>query len=240
MLVLTVQRPDGLVTLLPSGGRGVLGTTATAHSANSMIVCDPVFPRVNIKNAINDTIRSLYPALYGVGSTDITKVAAVFTYALPADCSSVLRVSYDNPGPDGIWEPVRRWRFDPATNTTDYSTGKSIDVYDSIVPGFKVHVVYSKAPVALTNSSDDFATVTGLPASAEDLVIYGACYRLMPAVETARLQQRSIEQSERSQVVPAGSALNAAKFFLGLYQTRLTEEVAKLQALYPVVSHYTR
>lgn len=240
MLVLKVSRPDGVVTLLPTGGRGVLGTTAASHAANALIVCDPVFPRVNIKNAINDTIRSVYPNLYGVTTTEITKVSPVATYALPADVSDVLKVTCNHPGPDGVWEPIKRWRFDPTANTTQYATGKTIDIYDAVVPGMTIHVTYAKAPAVLSADNDDFAGVSGLPASCEDLIIYGTCYRLLPAVEAARLQQRSIEQSDRSSVVPAGSALNAAKFFLGLYQARMAEEISKLQTLYPVVAHYTR
>jgi hypothetical protein len=240
MLVLKVSRPDGVVTLAPTGGRGALGTSPAAHSSNALIVCDPVFPRVNIKNAINDTIRSVYPQLYGVGTTSITKLAAVYTYNLPAEAVSILRVTYDSPGPDGIWQDADRWRFDPSADTTAYPGGKSIDLYTGVVPGFTVRVVYTKQPTALSASGDDFASVTGLPASCEDLVIYGALFRLLPSWENARLQQRSVEQSERAALVPAGSALSASKYFLGLYQARMQEEVAKLQALYPVVAHYTR
>lgn len=162
------------------------------------------------------------------------------TYGLPAGTASVIRVTFDTPGPDGIWQDMKSWRFDPSANTTAYATGKSIDLLGSVVPGYTVHVTYTKEPTPLALNGDDFAGVSGLPASCEDLVIYGACYRLLPSLEAARLQQRTVEQSERSVNVPAGAALNASKFYLGLFQARLQEETQKLQALYPTVSHYTR
>jgi len=47
-------------------GRGYGGTTPAPHSQNAMVTLTPTFPRVNVKKAINDTINSFYPKLFGV------------------------------------------------------------------------------------------------------------------------------------------------------------------------------
>ena len=83
---------------------------------------------------------------------------------------------------------MRSWSFNASANTTDFANGKSIDIMDSITPGRTIQVTYSAAPTELSSNSDVFASVTGLPSSAEDVVTYGACYRLLPALEAARLQ----------------------------------------------------
>lgn len=100
-------------------------------------------------------------------------------------------------------------------------------------------MVYAKAPQALSNGADDFST-TGLPDSCEDLIGFGACYRLLPAYESARLQQDAIEASERSQNVPPGSAIGLSRYFYTLYQQRLTEERNRIQRLNPFTVHFIR
>ena len=57
-------------------GRGYNGTTAAPHAQNSQVIMTPTFPRVSVKRAINDTINSFYPKLFGVSSTTFTFNAA--------------------------------------------------------------------------------------------------------------------------------------------------------------------
>jgi hypothetical protein len=62
--------------------------------------------------------------------------------------------------------------------------------------------------------------------------VYGACWRLIPAYEAARLQQTAIEATERAELVPTGSASKASQYYYNLYQTRLEEERDRLFRLY--------
>jgi hypothetical protein len=226
---------------LPGGfGRGWQGTTAAAHAQYAPIYLAPTFPRQMIKQAINDTVTSLFPNLWGVSSTTFTFNASQTTYALPADTESVLYASWQTTGSSLEWLPINRWRADGMANTTSFPTGQTISLYENIQPGRTVQVYYSKEPSPMINNGDDFPTVTGLPASCEDVIIYGACYRLLSFMDPGRINLTSAEADAMDSKIPAGSPTNTARYIFALYQQRLNEEALKLKDKYPIRLHYSR
>ena len=229
-----------LTATAPPYGRGYRSTTAATHASGTRVVSGPLFPRVLVKSAITQAIQAVYPDLWGIGTTTFTLNPAITTYALPAGTTKVLQVSWQSVGPTREWNPVRRWRLDQHANTGAFNTGATISVYDSITPGRTVQVVYAKQPTALVNPTDDFATVTGLPASAEDVIRYGAAYRLVPFFDSPHLSGMSAEADFAAQQRPVGASSQLAKFMLQQYQVRLQEEARRLQDLFPVRSHYSR
>lgn len=242
ILVKKFDRPSGTVTVMggASGtGRGVEGTVAASHGVDEIVVSDPRFPRQRIKEAINDTIDGVYPDLWVFGEFEFPYLSARYEYPVPADADDVYKVVVNTIGPSGVWFPAQSWRFNPMASTTGGQvkptpapTGKTLQIYDRIVPGRNVRVSYTKAPNVLVDGDDDFATVTGFPDRYVDMIVYGACWRLLPAYEAARLQQSSIEATERAPLVPTSAASQASQFFLALYQKRVTEERTRLQRLY--------
>jgi len=240
ILVKTVDRSTGTVTVMGlTNGRGIDGTVAASHSVNALVTNDPRFPRARIKEAINDTINGLYPDLWVFAQHEFPYIAARYEYPVPADADDVYKVVINTIGPSGVWFPAQSWRFNPMASTTSGQvkptptpTGKTLQIYDRIVPGRNVRVSYTKPPATLANNSDDFATVTGFPERYIDMIAYGAVWRLLPAYEAGRLQQASIESTERAPLVPAGAASEASQYFLALYTKRLTEERTRLQRLY--------
>lgn len=234
------DRNTGTVTLMAGlNGRGVEGTTAAAHAANVIVTDDPQFPRARIKEAINNTILALYPDLYIFAFTEFPKIAARYEYPIPADVDDVYKVTWNTIGPSAVWRPAQRWRFATDASTTagqvkptPTPTGKTLQIFDEIVPGRNIRVSYLKGPNPLVNNSDDFATVTGYPERYIDLVTYGACWRLLPAYEAARLQQGAIEANERAPLVPTQAASQASQFFLALYTKRLNDERDRLERLF--------
>jgi len=234
----SVDRSDRSAVISPFG-RGYRGTTAASHSTNAKVTFSPSFPKVSVKRAINDTIKAVYPNIYGVASTTFTANAAQSTYALPAAAETVVAVSWDSIGPSGEWIPIRRWRHDPNANTTDYANGNSISLYDGIVPGRTVQVVYTKEPTELSSGADVFTSVTGLPASCRDVIVYGAAYRMVSFIDPGRLNFTSPEADQNDQTRQFGSGTNTARYLLALYQQRLQEESEKQNGKYPVRVHYT-
>jgi len=225
ILVKSFDRNSGVVTVMGStNGRGAEGTTAASHAQHALITADPEFPRVRIKEAINDTIQAMFPDLVIFANTEIVKLQPVFEYELPDDCNDVWYVTGQLVGPTKIWQPLQRWRFNPMANTTDFPSGKSIEIFDFVTAGRAQRVTYAKAPVPLVNGTDVFTTVTGYPDRFTDLVKWGACSRLLPAYEAARLQQKSVESTERAPLVPPKAAVSAAAYFQQLYYQRLQEE----------------
>lgn len=227
ILVKKWDEASGTVTVMGgTNGRGYEGTTAASHSQNALITSNPAFPRARIKEAINEAIRGLHPDLVVFGSTEITKLAPVIEYELPAEVDDVWYVVGQLVGPSKVAQPMPNWRYNPKARTANFTSGKSLQLFDFVTPGQAMKVVYTKLPSTLSANADDFATVTGYPERVADLVVYGACKRLLPALEAARLQQQAVEATERAPLVPPTSATKAAQLFASLYAERLEQEKA--------------
>jgi hypothetical protein len=234
----SVDRSDRSAVISPFG-RGYRGTTAAAHTINTKVTFAPSLPRLSVKRAINDTLRAVYPNIFGVASTTFTYNSSITTYALPAEAETVLSISWDSIGPSGEWIPIRRWRQDPTAATADYATTNTVSIYDNIVPGRTVQVIYSKEPTAFSTTADVFTTVTGLPESARDVIVYGAAYRMVSFIDPGRLSFTSPEADANDVTRQFGSGTNTARYLLALYQQRLQEESTRINGKYPVRVHYT-
>ena len=218
-------------------GRGYMGTTASPHAENARVILTPTFPVNMIAQAINDSINSLYPKLFQVASTTFTFNAAQIAYPLPDDARDLLFISWQTPGPSKEWLPVNHWRIDRMANVSAFNTNKTVNIYEKIVPGRTVQVYYSTIPSNLTNSSDDFAAVTGLPESSRDVVTLGAAYRLLSYVDTGRINLSSAEADLADTKLPSTAGASASKYVFALYQQRLQEESNKLQDRFPIRIH---
>jgi hypothetical protein len=229
-----------LTMTIPPYGRGFRGTTAAAHASGTRVISSPMFPRGLVKQAINESIAGVFPDLWGVGTTSFTFSAARNTYSMPTGAKDILAVSWSTTGPTKEWMPVRRWRLDRNANTTAFATGASLSIYDAILPGRTIQVVYTKEPTQLSSDSDVFTTVTGLPASAEDVIRLGAAYRMVPFFDSGHLSGMSAEADFSANMRPTGGSSQLGRYLMQLYQMRLAEEANGLQRIYPTRSHYTR
>ena len=239
ILAKSYDRTSGTVSILgAANGRGVDGTTAAAHSAHALVTASPAFPRIRIKEAINNTIRDLYPDLVVFGTTDITNVSVVYEYEMPADAKDVWGVQLQLVGPSNVWQQARRYHFNSTAQTGAFASGKSIQIFDSVTPGMTMHVVYAKEPNTLVNDTDDFSAVSGYPDRVSDVVMWGACARLMPAYDAARLQQQAVESTERATLVPATAALKTASYYQQQYLSRLDRERRRMFEEVPTVQSY--
>lgn len=238
LLIKKYDRSSGIATVMGgagTAGRGVEGTVAASHPVDTLITNNPQYPRTRVKEAINDTILGVYPDLFVFAEYEFPYNSARFEYPIPADADGVHKVVVNTIGPSGVWFPLTSWRFNAVASTTagqvkptPTPTGKSIQLMrDQIVPGRNVRVTYTKPPAALVANTDLF-TATGFPDRYVDMIVYGACWRLLPALEAARLQQQAIEATERAPLVPAGAGSSVSKFFYGLYRQRLDEERDRL------------
>lgn len=234
------NKSASLMTAAPGFGRGYLGTTPSPHSVNAQVTLAPTFPRVTIKKAINDTIRSFYPKLFAVGSTTFTFNASQITYPLPDDAREVLYMSWQTTGSSKEWLPIRKWRFDPLANTPTFNTQKTINLYENIQPGRTVKVWYTMVPDIMDANTDDFVDVTGLPDSCQDVVVYGACYRLLSFTDAGRINLTSAEADLNDTKNPYNAGSNASRYVFALFQQRLQEEAIKLSDQFPIRIHLTR
>lgn len=205
-------------------GRGREGSTAASHSANALVTMSPAIPRIRITEAINQTVLAMYPRIPIFSTTEISKLAPVFEYQMPADTEDIWYVVADTVGPTQVHYPTPRWRYNPMAPTSDFASGKSIQLLDYVTPGRAIRVVYVKAPTVLANASDNFASVTGYDDRMVEAVVWGATARLLPAYESARLQQMSIEGTERANLVPSTAAVKTAAYYETLFQQAIETE----------------
>jgi hypothetical protein len=225
---------SGQTATIPPYGRGFRGTTAASHAAGTQITSSPQFPRFAVEQAINETIRSLYPDLYAVYDEFLTAVPTTVNFDLTnQNARHVLRASGEAIGSSGEWIPIRRFELRPFVQG-----GAQIAIYDQPVPGQKIHV-RTAGPAAGLSSGDDF-TDSGLPESSQDLVRLGAAYRMVPYLETPLVSGLSAQADLAANMRPVGSGEKLGKYMLGLYRTRLEEERHKQQSENPIRAHYER
>jgi len=250
------DRVGNTATIAPYG-RGYLGTGPSAnvgvtHLADAKVTISPTFPRFAIKRAINDTVTAIGSSIFAADTTTITSNAAVAAFRLPSGTSttlnirSILAVAYQALGASKEWIPIRTFRFDGNANTTAFTSGQTISIYDNIPSGRTIQIAYSTYPVAFSDlattaltNAQVFATVTKLPESCKDLVILGATYRLLSNLDPARASMISPQADEVDAKRPYGSSQSITKQIYALFNQRLNEEIKKQQDKYPIRVHYS-
>lgn len=239
MWVDSYDRQSNTITIAPFG-RGYNATTAATHDVNAKITIAPTYPRQAVKRAINDTINSVYPKVYAVSSSHVSFLASRTTYAVPADAIQILSMAWQSVGPTKEWLPIRQWRWDPIAYADSFPTGKTVSIYDNVLPGRTINIVYSHMPVNLVNNSDDFEGVSGLPSSMRDVLIYGAAWRLSSYMDPSRNSITSPQSDEIDTKRPYGTGANVTKQLQQLFLQRLEEESLKQKLQYPTRVHYSR
>jgi hypothetical protein len=237
------DRVGNTATIAPYG-RAYIGTTLAAHTAGTKVTIAPTFPRFTIKRAINDTISAIGSSIFAANTTTITSNSAVSAFRLPTtgttlNIRNILAIAYQALGSSKEWIPIRSYRFDGNANSTAFTSGQTVSIYDYIPSGRSVQVVYSTDPVAFTSNTENFATQTGLPESCKDLIILGATYRLLSNLDPARASMVSPQADETDSKRPYGSSQSLTKQVYALFNQRLNEEVKSQQEKYPIRVHYS-
>ena len=150
------DRVGNTATIAPYG-RAYLGTTLAAHTEGTKVTIAPTFPRFVIKRAINDTISAIGSSIFAASTTTITSNAAVSAFRLPAtgttlNIRSILSIAYQALGASKEWIPIRTYRFDGNANSTAFTSGQTVSIYDYIPTGRTVQIAYSKDPTPFTDS----------------------------------------------------------------------------------------
>jgi len=234
------NQSTSVLNAAPGFGRGFQGTSPAPHSQYAQITLAPSFPRLMIKKAINDVINSLFPKLWAVSSTTFTFNASQTTYPLPDDLESILYISWQTTGSSLEWLPVNRWRADPMANVAAFNTQNTVNIYENIQPGRTVQVYYTTTANTLDSNTDDYADVTGLPASSVEVVILGACYKLLSYVDAGRINLSSAEADLNDTKISSSAGVASSSYIYKLFKLRLQEEAEKLQDRYPIRIHYTK
>lgn len=235
MRVVDTNPTSKTVTVL----RGQRGSTAASHSSGSVVQVSPRFSRWSVFRALNDDIDALSGVgLYQMKTVDLTYSPAVMGYDLTSVSSleSIYSVRYKVPGSEKEWPLLRpsEYRFDRNASTSDFASGFSLVLYQPAYPGNTIRVAYKAPFVRMTAASDDVQTVAGLPATANDIPVYGAAIRLQAGHESARVATESQPDTRRADEVPVGANLQAASTWGRLRAMRIDDEMRRLSRRYPM------
>jgi hypothetical protein len=239
MWVDSFDRTNSTATLSPYG-RGFRSTRKSPHNAGDRVTVSPSFPRDIIRKQLNNAVTGVFPDIFGVFYTTFQFISSKNTYELPSEADEVLAVSWQTVGPTQEWLPVRQYSMNKNAFVGSFNTGKTITVFDGIVPGRTVHVVYSRQPQELLLPSDDFESVTKLPPYAKEAVILGAAYRLVSFMDSSRLPGESAEIDQIDQQTPVGSGGTVTRALFQLYQQRLSVASQRQQEDFPIRVRYGR
>jgi hypothetical protein len=215
-------------------GRGWRSTGATSHVSGSVVRNNPIFPRSQVKRAINETIKAMsFPV---IANETFTFDGADYTYVMPDELEDITGVSWQLPDHTGVWELIKKWRLDTNYNVNGV-TKRAIVLNEAPMAGQPVRVQYTKFPTVITDNQE--LTASGLPSSCEDVVRLGAMYRLLSTVDPGKVTATSVSADALDQPVSAGASTSSAKYIFQLYTVRLSEEISKQQANFLNTIQYT-
>jgi hypothetical protein len=233
------DKTTATLNVIPGFGRGFQNTSAAPHAQYAQVTLTPTFPRVIIKQAINDTINSVYPKLWAINSTTFTFNASQVAYALPDDLQSIIYMSWQTTGSSREWLPINRWRADPMADAATFNTVNTVNIYENIQPGRTVKIWYTSEPNILDSNTDDFSDVSGLPETSRDVITLGAAYKLLSFVDSGRINLTSAESDFADSKLPSTAGASVSRYVYAVYQNRLNEEALKIQDKFPIRIHYT-
>jgi hypothetical protein len=239
MWIESFDRTTNVATIAPYG-RGFRSTQKAPHNIGDRVTISPSFPKDVIRKQLNNSVTGVFPDLFGVFYTTFSFISSQNTYELPSEADEILQVMWQTTGPTQEWLPVRQYSINKNAYVGTFNTGKTISVYDGIVPGRTVHVVYSRQPQEMYLSSDDFEDVTYLPAYAKEPVVLGAAYRVAGYLDVSRLPGQTAEVDQIDQQSPIGSGGTVTRALFQLYQQRLTVASKRQQEDFPIRIRYGR
>ena len=239
MWVENFDRATNVATIAPYG-RGFRSTQKAPHSIGDRVTISPSFPKDVIRKQLNNAVTGVFPDLFGVFYTTFNFISSQNTYRLPSEADEILQVTWQTTGPTQEWLPVRQYSINKNAFVGTFNTGKSLSVYDGIVPGRTVHVVYTRRPQEMFLPSDDFEDVTYLPSYAKEPVVLGAAYRVAGYLDVSRLPGQTAEVDQIDQASPIGSGGTVTRALFQLYQQRLTVASKRQQEDFPIRIRYGR
>lgn len=221
--------------------RGEGGSTAAAHTSGTAIFVNPKFSAFSILQAINEELNDLSSpeaGLFAVGTVTLDYVGGTDAYNLTsvADLLGVLSVSFDTGDGSERWGVLRHgeWRLQRNADTAEFASGLALIVNGYVPSGRDLRVAYRKPFAALSSLAQNVETISGLPATAHDILAIGAAIRLTAGSEVAR---NFLDQGEtrRAGEVPPQARANEMRALAQLRRDRISAEKARLYAKYPAV-----
>jgi hypothetical protein len=202
--------------------RGYGGTTAETHTNPSQVVQNPTFFGRQIRQALDDGVRGLWPYVYRTEDVNLTPVLGKLWYDVTApndDALGIVSVTqiygvapsinfYSYQGRHGL-------RFDPEANTAVVPSGQGLYIPYLADPTGTIIVKVMEAVKGQSDIEDNSL----FPVA--DCLVYLAAGRLTGATEIPRVAQGG--DLESSTTVGTGARAQAGQTFGGIGQTKLQQ-----------------
>lgn len=217
--------------------RGFNGTTPSIHSAGAIVTNNPRFPRNQILEAINaelDDLSSPVNGLYRMVTTELSYNGTDRMIDLEGSANPIelYEVRYRYLSTD--YPRVRNVQLIRNMPTADFPSGNAIIINDPF-PRSGTFVVSFKAGFGnVASESEDLVLTSGLPASAEDVVVLGAQLRLVAPREIKRNFTESQGDTRRADEVPPSAVASSMANLSRMRRDRVTAEAMKLARQYPL------
>jgi hypothetical protein len=211
------------------------GTTAAAHTANSIITVDPRFPRAQVLEAVNaelDDLSSPMNGLFQVKTFDVDYNGTDTLLNLPQMQSAIDLMSVSLRYTSDDYPVIRKVKLVRDLPTDDFTSGFALK-FEGPVRSGRLRVVYKAAFGNITAETQNLQNYTGIPTTCEDILSVGAQIRLISPREIKRNFTESQGDTRRSDEVPAGAVNGSLANLQRLRRDRITAEAARLQRQYP-------
>ena len=229
MLVRQASQSSKTVTVK----RGWLGTEQVEHTAGSLVEVNPRFPRIEVRRALRDEIRSWGTGMFQV----ITEFVDITSSTRSVDLSV-----FD----EGWFHILRATRTARTGSDADVAvrfrthTASADHPFGSLVleeaPGAAVTLsITVAAPFSVGEFTDDLDLNEdiGLEESMFDIPKIGACWRLLSPREINRLDTTAQDEPRSAADVQAGMIAATARGYKQLRDTRLADESTRLRGRWP-------
>lgn len=248
-------------TRIASVAAGYLGTTSVAHAQGDFVEINSRFPSAAVLQACVDEVNALpqaLPAIYtsayipvggGQYLVDLTAADPRFT----VQAYTLLDLVIDKPDDgqyfgavSGTQQPIRwvdylgaRLERLPYPNSGDPAhlllrLGRNAGI-QWISANLVVTIGAPAGTTGLLSPTADFETITGLASSVIDLIGLGVWIRLLGDQAANRSARGPFGESRTAQEVPAGLIMSDTVNRRREYNERLTQEVFKVRARYPIM-----
>lgn len=221
--------------------RGENGSTAATHTSGATIYVNPKFSAFSILQAINEELADLSSpvnGLFKVGTLDFTFSAGTDAYDLTGvtDLIDILDITYDANDGSRRWPRLRRsdWSLARGMQAGSFASGMSLTINGWAASGRDINIIYKAPFTALSSVSQNVETVSGIPATAVDILSIGAAIRLTAGNEVSR---NFLDQADtrRADEVPPQARSSAMRTLIALRRDRIDAEKARLLSKHPVV-----
>lgn len=214
--------------------RGFNGTEPTEHAVGAYVIGNPTVTLLDLLDAANAELASLSSpenGLYRVWHADITASTGNigFNLAPLAGFLDVIKVAYRATPSLNQWKPIHGWQVQRDALLDDFPSGVGISFPGGLPGTYTTRVWYKAAFGSLSGlPAEDVVAVTGLPATAIDILAMGAALRTVEAREIHRTQTSAQGDTRRVQDVPMGNALQSTSVLRRTRNERIAEEAARL------------